>query len=182
MPLHPLCLQGKLLLADPSLRDGTFDRSVILLTHHTPEEGAHGIILNHPTGKVVGELLPSDEFSPLRHMAVHAGGPVSCDQLTFSSFWWSPKGGLRWALRISKDEAISHAKQPNRIVRAFIGYAGWSAGQLEAEIQRQAWHTIEARSGLLGNPHDELLWSRLLGSISPFHRILSDAPRDPSLN
>lgn len=178
----PTSLQGKLLLADPSLRDGTFDHSVILLTHHTAEEGAHGLILNHPTGKVVGDLLPAAEFGALRKVAVHNGGPVLPDQLTFSSFWWTPKRGLHWALRISKEEALEHSKRPGRIIRAFIGYSGWSAGQLEGELNRNAWHTIEARSGLLGNPHDDSLWSHLLASLSPFHRILTAAPRDPFLN
>jgi putative transcriptional regulator len=177
-----MSLQGKLLLSDPSLRDGIFDHSVILLTHHTEEEGAHGLIINQPTGKVVGDLLPNEEFTSLRHLAVHAGGPVSQEMLTFSSFWWSKKLGLRWAMRISKEEAANHAKKPGRIVRAFIGYSGWSAGQLENELRRDAWHTLDARSGLLGCAHDDSLWHALLGSISPLHRILAEAPRDPFLN
>ena len=178
----PKSLQGKLLLADPSLRDGIFDQSVILLTHHSAEEGAHGLILNQPTGKVVGDLLPAEEFTALRHLAVHAGGPVSPEMLTFSSFWWSQKLGLRWAMQISKEEAASHAKKPGRIVRAFIGYSGWSAGQLEGELERNAWCTLAPRSGLLGCAHDHSLWRALFGSISPMHRILTDAPRDPFLN
>ncbi len=177
-----MSLQGKLLLSDPSLRDGIFDHSVILLTNHSEEEGAHGLILNQPTGKVVGDLLPAEEFTSLRHLAVHAGGPVSQEMLTFSSFWWSKKLGLRWAMRISKEEAATHAKKPGRIVRAFIGYSGWTAGQLENELRRDAWHTIDARSGLLGCSHDDSLWHALLGSLSPLHRILAEAPRDPFLN
>ena len=59
---QPILLRGKLLIADPSLRDGTFNRSVILLTDHSAEEGAYGLILNQPTGKVVGDFLKGKEF------------------------------------------------------------------------------------------------------------------------
>ena len=106
----PVLLRGSLLIADPSLRDGTFDRSVILLTSHGVEEGAAGLILNHPTGKVVGDFLKGEEFTSLRHLAVHEGGPVMREQMTFSSFWWSRKLGLRWAMRISAKQAAEQLR------------------------------------------------------------------------
>lgn len=177
---HPL--QGKLLLADPSLRDGIFNRSVILLTDHSQDQGASGLILNHPTGRAVGEYLKSEEFAPLKHLAVHEGGPVSHDQLTFASFWWSKKLGLRWAMRISAEQAAEHAHKPGRIVRAFIGYSGWSAGQLEGELQQNSWFPIGPQPDLLGRDHDRSLWSELLRGLSPLHRILAEAPENPLLN
>lgn len=179
---NPLLLRGKLLLADPTLRDGIFNRSVILLTHHSPEEGAAGLILNHPTGQVLGDFLKGEEFSALRHLPVFKGGPVLCEQLTFSSFWWSRKLGLRCAMRISAKTAVAQAHKPGRIVRAFIGYSGWSAGQLENELKRQSWFTTDARPDLLGRQHDLGLWSALLREMSPLHRILAEAPEDPFLN
>ena len=178
----PIQLEGKLLLSDPSLRDGIFNKSVILLANHTATEGAFGLILNQPTGKVVGDFLKDEQFASLRHLAVHSGGPVSQDQLTFSSFWWSRKLGLRWSIRISADEAAAHAKRPGRIVRAFIGYSGWSAEQLENELRRQSWFPVQPQPDLLGSEHDTTLWSALLGRVSPFHRILALAPENPLLN
>jgi putative transcriptional regulator len=178
----PIQLQGKLLLADPSLRDGIFNRSVILLAEHVTEEGAFGLILNHPTGKTVGDFLTDEAFSPLRQLAVHHGGPVARDQLTFSTFWWSRKLGLRWKLRISATDAVAHAHKPGRIVRAFVGYSGWSAGQLENEMRRQSWIAARPQPDLLGLPHDVSLWAELLRMLSPLHRILAEAPDDPSLN
>ncbi len=178
----PIQLQGKLLLADPSLREGIFNRSVILLAEHKSNEGAFGLILNHPTGKTVGDLLAGEDFALLRQLAVHEGGPVAQDQLTFSSFWWSKKLGLRWKLRISAVDAVSHSKRPGRIVRAFIGYSGWSAGQLENELRRSSWITARPHPDLLGLEHDRRLWSELLREISPLHRILAESPEDPSLN
>lgn len=178
----PLLLQGRLLLSDPSLRDGIFDKSVILLTDHSPSQGACGIILNHPTGKEVGDFLKGEEFSSIRHLAVHEGGPVSRDQLTFASFWWSRKLGLRWAFRISAKEAAEHARRPGRIVRAFIGYSGWSPGQLENELQRVSWFPVAPQADLLGHEHDLSLWADLLRRLSPLHRILAEAPANPLMN
>ncbi len=181
-PNQPIQLQGQLLLADPSLRSGTFHRSVILLAEHNADQGAFGLILNHPTGKIVGDLLHGEDFTPLRQLAVHEGGPVASDQLTFSSFWWSKKLGLRWALRISAEEAVTHSHRPGRIVRAFIGYSGWSAGQLENELRHSSWIAARPQPDLLGHEHDLGLWSELLRHLSPLHRILAEAPDDPSLN
>lgn len=175
-------LQGSLLIADPSLRDGTFDRSVILLTSHALEDGAAGMILNHPTGKVVGDFLHGEEFVSLRHLAVHEGGPVMRDQMTFFSFWWSSKLGLRWSMRMSAQQAAKHAHKPGRIVRAFIGYSGWSPGQLENELKRQSWFHAQPQSQLLGLAHDKSLWTELLRGMSPLHRIIAESPPDPFLN
>ena len=175
-------LRGKLLIADPSLRDGTFNRAVIMLTDHTALQGAFGLILNHPTGKVVGDYLHDQEFAPLRGLAVHEGGPVAHDQLTFSSFWWSKKTGLRWALRSSAQQAIEHTHRPGRIVRAFLGYSGWRAGQLENELRHHSWIPAGPPPDLLGHDHDRSLWAALLRQMSPLHRILAEAPHDPFLN
>lgn len=181
-PDQPIRLQGLLLLADPGLKDGIFDRSVILMAEHGPETGAYGLILNQPTGRKVGDFLKAEEFSQLRNLAVYNGGPVASDQLTFSSLWWSEKKGLRWAARISAEDAISHSKRPGRIVRAYVGYSGWTPGQLENELRRNSWIALRPPNGMLGLDHDSSLWSGILRQLSPLHRILAEAPDNPSLN
>jgi putative transcriptional regulator len=179
---QPLHLDGSLLLATPSLRDGIFDRSVILLANHSPSEGAFGLILNQPTGQEVGHFLSQPEFAGLEKIPVHLGGPVAQEQLTFSAFWWNPSDGLHWQVRIPAEEAIRRSKQPGVMVRAYIGYSGWSAGQLEEELKRQSWITAKPDSALLGKVHDPELWSEILRTLSPYHRLLVDAPADPGLN
>ncbi len=179
---NPVHLQGQLLLADPSLRDGIFNRSVILLAEHSEENGAFGLILNQPTEHVVGDLLQGQQFSPLRQIPVHVGGPVSREQLTFSAFWWSPKKGLRWQIRISTEDAIARTHKSGTIVRAFVGYSGWSKGQLEGELRRNSWITAAPDRKFLGTTHDRALWSGILRGLSPYHRILAEAPEDPFLN
>jgi len=180
-PDSPIRLVGKLLLADPSLNDGIFNRAVVLLAEHSAQDGAFGLILNHPTDQVVGDFLEDEAFNALRQLAVHDGGPVMRDQLTFSAFWWS-KSRLRWAIRISAEDAIKHSQRPGTLVRAFIGYSGWSPGQLESELRRNSWITSKPDPELLGKSHDLTLWSSIMRGLSPFHRILAEAPADPSLN
>ncbi|MGB1129123.1 MAG: YqgE/AlgH family protein, partial [Haloferula sp.] len=175
-------LDGSLLLATPALRDGIFDRSVILLANHSLEEGAYGLILNQPTGQEVGHFLKQPEFSGLEKIPVHLGGPVAQEQLTFSAFWWNPSDGLHWQVRIPAEEAIRRSKQPGVIVRAYIGYSGWSAGQLEEELKRDSWITAKPDAGLLGKIHEPGLWAELLSTMSPYHRLLIDAPSNPELN
>ena len=181
-PDSPIQLQGYLLLADPSLRDGTFDHSVILLAEHSPAEGAFGLILNHPTGRVVGDFLTDKDFGLLSRIPVHEGGPVGREQLTFSAFWWNQKNGLRWSIRISAEDAIKHSHRPGTIVRAFLGHSGWSPGQIEGELRRNSWITTRPAPELLGSDHDRTLWYSILRHLSPFHRILAEAPANPSLN
>jgi putative transcriptional regulator len=175
-------LGGSLLLANPNLRDGIFDRSVILLADHSATDGAIGLILNQPTGREVGQFLRADEFEPLARIPVHVGGPVSPDQLTFSAFWWNPQDGLHWQLRLPAHDALVRSRQPGVLVRAFVGYSGWSGGQLEKELEDHAWITAKPNRDLLGLPHDPDLWSTILRSISPFHRLLAMAPAEPGLN
>lgn len=178
----PIRLQGQLLLADPSLREGTFHHSVILIADHSPAEGAYGLILNQPSGHQVGDFLNDERFSALARIAVHVGGPVARQHLTFAAFWWTPEKGLRFASRLSADDAVRHAKNSGTLVRAFVGYSGWAEGQLESELRRRSWITTKPSAQFLALSHDEDLWSETLRALSPFHRILADAPDHPETN
>lgn len=170
------------MLADPSLRDGIFDHSVILVAEHSAEDGAFGLILNQPTGKLVGDYLDQPGFEPLARISVFTGGPVALEHLTFSALWWSRKQGLRWAVRISLEDAIKHSRRSGTIVRAFVGHSGWSPGQIESEVRRNTWIAAHPAQDLLGTVHDRQLWRTLLRGISPLHRILAEAPPNPVLN
>lgn len=178
----PIRLQGQLLISDPSLRDGLFHRSVILLAEHRSEEGAYGLILNHPSGHLVGEFLQDEEFSSLSRISVHVGGPVAREHLTFAALWWTEEKGLRFATRISAPDAVKHAQNPGTLVRAFVGYSGWSEGQLEGELRQPSWITAKPTPELLALSHDDSLWGETLRGISPYHKIIAESPSDPFLN
>jgi len=178
----PIRLKGQLLIADPSLRDGVFNRSVVLIAEHTTREGAFGLVLNQPSGRSVGDFLRDEEFAPLARIAVHVGGPVAREHLTFAAFWWNDDRGLRFATRITAPDAINHSQNSGTLVRAFVGYSGWSGGQLEGELRHHSWIPVKPSSRLLAQTHDESLWGETLRSISPYHRILAESSNDPFLN
>ncbi|MEM7385958.1 MAG: YqgE/AlgH family protein [Verrucomicrobiota bacterium] len=176
-----LSLTGKLLLADPSLRDPNFKKAVLLLCHHTSEEGAQGYILNRPLGKTVSELTDMEDFSELGTVPVFLGGPVGTDQLTFASMAWQPdRDELDFEKHLSAREACARIKE-GFVVKAFVGHSGWSAGQLEGEIMERSWISHVPDERVLTAQEVEM-WNGTLSSMSPWHYLLSKTPDDPSLN
>ncbi len=171
----PEDLGGKLLLADPSLREGLFHRSVIFLAEHSAEDGAFGIVLNRPSGKKVGELLKGGEFRGLEDVPVHLGGPVSEENLMFGAMRKNGES-LDFRSRISAQEASKMVGEEGVKVVAYAGYAGWSKDQLEEEIENQAWFVTAASGELMRKRHDIALWKSVMSELSPLHRILAEAP------
>ncbi len=178
----PFSLRGQLLLAAPALSDGTFDHSVIILADHSATEGAFGMIINHPSQATVEDLVPNLANTSLAQVPVYRGGPLSTDELTFSSFAWSEKNGLAYLPRISAQAARAMVGKPDHIVHATVGHSAWSPGQLESELKANAWITARPSITLLSEPHDLTLWKTLLKTISPYHDLLSQAPKNPLLN
>ncbi len=177
-----LPIKGSLFLADPSLRDPNFSRCVLLLTEYSRAKGAHGYILNRPMDKKVGDVLASVEFAALREVPIYIGGPVGQEHLTFAAFGWPPdQDVLSFNTHLSTQEAIAR-HEAGDVVRAFLGYAGWSEGQLEDELREQAWITRSPAAEVLKPGRREDLWTSLLSSLGPWGRILADTPEDPSLN
>ncbi len=175
--LPPKDLEGKILLASPALRDGNFYKSVILLAEYSKQEGAFGLILNHPTGKKVGDFLTQEEFSDLAKISVFEGGPVGRDHLTFAAIW-REGDQLEFNTRMSAETAIQFSKKKNTIVHAFVGYTGWTKNQLEEELETESWYPVSASVTLLKKTHDLDLWSDSLRSISAYHHILSLTPQN----
>jgi putative transcriptional regulator len=175
-------LHGSVLLADPSLHDGHFDRSVLVITSHRKDDGAHGYIMNRPLGSKVGDLLSAKEFAPLAALPVYLGGPVSQEHLTFVAFAWDRMTKeLSATTHLTVKDALHRQTQGEKI-RAFVGYSGWSAGQLESEIERSAWLIAPPVESALRTLRPNQLWRDILRSMGPYYRLLSGTPDDPSLN
>ncbi len=178
----PIRLEGQLLIADPTLGEGPFHHSVILLTEHNAEEGACGLILNHPSDHNVGDFLEQEEFKALSGIPVYLGGPVSNENLSFAALWWSESEGLCFETSIAAPDAIKRAETPGVVVRAFLGYSGWSRGQLEDEIRHRSWIPAKPTADLLIRTHDQSLWSETLRNLSIYHTIMAECPEDPGKN
>lgn len=180
-------LKGSLILADPSLREPTFFRSVLLLTEHSRKSGAFGYILNRPLGKRVGDLLgpgilSEEQRTLLAEVPVFIGGPVSTEHLTFSALGWSESDGrLQYSTHLSAAEAILHQMEGFQI-RAFVGYSGWSEGQLEDELEHKAWITHRPDPTVIEVAKVDQLWRDLLRELSPWHKLVADEPDNLSMN
>ncbi|MDP8568732.1 YqgE/AlgH family protein [Methylophilus aquaticus] len=141
-------LTGQILIAMPAMQDPYFRKSVVLICNHD-EDGAMGIILNHPLDLNAGDLFEQLQLScDIPHQEqrpVYFGGPVQVERgfvlhspATEFNTTLDLSEGL--ALTSSKDilEAASQDTAPHEMFIA-LGYAGWTAGQLENEIQENAW-------------------------------------------
>lgn len=178
-----ISLGGRLLLADPSLKDGIFRKSVIILSEHSLDQGAAGAIINHPSDKTVGDLVPNLTDTPLSKLRIHHGGPLATDQLTFSSLAWNQNSsGLVYLPRISAQAAATYIGINGNLIQASIGHSAWAPGQLEYELRQKTWITQKPTETLISSPLDQILWKTLLETISPYHSLLAEAPDDPTLN
>jgi putative transcriptional regulator len=178
-----LSLAGSILVAHPGLLDPNFRRSVIFLSANDPEEGSFGVVLTRPAGRKVSDLLTTQEIGALGHIPVLIGGPVSTDQLIFATFEWHPDTQrMDSKHHVAIEEAEAALKAPNTVVRAFVGYAGWSKGQLETELAQHAWLVAKPDRHILGVARSATLWRDTLSPFGPQFRLAAEAPDDPSRN
>jgi putative transcriptional regulator len=178
-----LSLAGSILVAHPGLLDPNFRRSVIFVSANDPEEGSFGVVLTRPAGRKVAELLPDKPLGALGHIPVLIGGPVSTDQLIFAAFEWHAEAQrMDSKHHIMIEDAQAALEAPNTVVRAFIGYAGWNKGQLEAELAQHAWLVDKPDRHLLGLARTATLWRDTLSLHGPQFRLAAEAPEDPSRN
>ncbi len=181
--------KGRLLLATPPLEDPDFDRSVVyVLEHH--EDGAIGLVLNRPSDEALE--APLDRWIDLQTApsSVFAGGPVDTNAMIGMATTKvvsdepvehiTPISGLIASTDLSADPAIVAAHVDS--VRVFRGYAGWGAGQLDAEIDQGAWLVLDAEVGDVFSDRPEDLWHTVLKRQPGRLSWLALAPDDLSLN
>lgn len=186
MPDTPKYLKGQLLLDSGQLRGSFFQRTVVLICQHDAE-GAFGLVLNRNTGSNVGEMVVADLPDTLKDCPLYLGGPVQPTALSFlhtDSF--IPDANVMPNLNIghSLDDLIEigDSFSPTRKVKLFAGYAGWSPGQLEDEMQRDAWLTFPASVDLVFGTNPTDLWQTILSQMGWKYKLLSQMPEDLSLN
>ncbi len=176
-------LTGQLLVAHPNLRDPNFRKTVLFLSAHNSEQGAHGLVLNRPTNKSLTDFLPEHELDALGEIPVYLGGPVGAHELTIVSFDWADGGAkITFHSQLSLDQVEMLAQSGSKLIRAFVGYSGWAAGQLEAELQQSAWIVHPASESILGETSSGESWLALMRDLGPAYHLLAIAPDDPSLN
>jgi putative transcriptional regulator len=163
--------------------DPNFRRTILYIASHDPDDGAFGLILNRLADKRVADLVDEPGLGALANIPVFYGGPVGNDRLTFASFQWRTESQtLECHVNLDLDEARRLALEPGIVLRGFVGYAGWSAGQLENELEQKAWVVQTPDRDLLDSDSCKGLWFSIMQDYGPWFRLLATAPDDPSLN
>ncbi|WP_026377445.1 YqgE/AlgH family protein [Aestuariibacter salexigens] len=167
--------ENQFLIAMPSLDDPYFSRSLTYICEHN-EDGAMGIVINQPVGMTLKELLEQTEQDAIvlpekAETPVLAGGPVSRDRgfiLHTTQSGWSSSLQLTSDIMVttSKDilSALGNNNAPDKAIVA-LGYAGWSGGQLEHEIQHNSWLTVEADLDILFNTPVTEKWEKAVKKL-----------------
>lgn len=178
--------KGTLLIANPFLKDPNFTRTVIFLCDHKPE-GSFGFVINKTFPTNLNQLiadLTSDEI------ITYYGGPVQRDSIQFlhqypdlipggeevfeNTFW----GGNFESLIIN---IKNHNVDLNKI-KFFIGYSGWSEGQLDNELKENTWLTVQATEKLLFEVEPADIWKASLKELGGDYEMMINFPLDPQLN
>lgn len=188
-------LTGRLLIASPREGVGSeddtdvdvFDRSVVLVLHHD-DDGAHGLVLNRPLAADVDSVLPGWQEHVNAPPLIFQGGPVSLDTAlglvrmpgTTESVGIKRLFGAVGLVDLDAPPLVVVPEVAG--IRIFAGYAGWSGGQLEGEIDTGSWFVVdaEAEDAFTLQPGD--LWARVLRRQRGTLRFLASYPPDPSLN
>lgn len=178
-------LAGQLLLASPALQDPHFVRTVLLLGVHSGE-GAMGVVLNRPSETTVAESVPQLSGTVGGFEPVFVGGPVQPSTVVFLAEFEDPApAGLLVLGRIgfpAPEVGVEELSEATLRGRVFAGYAGWGAGQLDAEIEHGDWISHAALPEDVFTDAPEGLWGSVLTRKGGSYALLARMPLDPSVN
>jgi len=180
--------KSKLIMAEPFMLDPHFKRAVVLLCEHNVDGGTIGFVLNKPLGMKLNDLLAS---FPDFDAEVFYGGPVSTDTIHYvhsvgdllngsveisRGVYW---GGVFEEL---KQLASAGVIKPSQI-RFFIGYTGWTTGQLCEEIRNSSWMlgNVDANYVFKGAT-DDTLWEKVLNDEGDTFGVIAQIPEPIAWN
>ena len=178
---------GTLLISAPMMQDPNFRRTVVLLCEHQPGEGTFGLTLNRELDVQLGDVLDDVvAYDP----PLYLGGPVQRETLHYlhtrpddipggvslpDDVTWG--GNFEVVQQIAKDGYAS----PDDL-RFFLGYAGWGPGQLEAELDEEAWILARSTADLIFEVEPDQLWRTILRRMGGEYAVLANFPDDPRMN
>ncbi len=177
---------GILLIADPFLKDPNFKRSVVFLCEHQ-DEGSFGFVLNRPFEYLLNDLVTGVEDLEI---PVFMGGPVQKDTVHFlhqypdripgglkvgDDVYWG--GDFQTAVSLIRSGEVDTNK-----IRFFIGYSGWSQGQLNDELKEKSWLTVAATKKLIFHQDVDAIWKDALRHLGGEYEMMANFPIDPRLN
>lgn len=181
---------GRLLVAAPAMADPNFARTVVFLLDHD-EEGTLGLVVNRPSQVPVGAVLPPWDGRTTGTDVLFTGGPVADDSalaigLLDGPFDGPEPEGFRRVsgpfglvdLDLDPEDCLARIDA----IRIYAGYAGWSAGQLEDELDEGAWYVVDGGPDDVFDPEPEGLWMKVLRRQHGELAFVATPSSDPSLN
>jgi putative transcriptional regulator len=179
---------GKLLVAEPFMMDKTFKKAVLLLCEHDQQLGSIAFILNKPLSGIKMENLMGD--FPEFEGTIFYGGPVADDTLHYVH----TKGdiledsvdigdGIYWGGNFDKLKFLIENKLITpKDIRFYLGYSGWSPGQLDDEMKYKSWIITNSDFNYVFSSNHKKLWTKVLNNLGNSFSIIGDLSDSVSLN
>ncbi|HLA53097.1 MAG TPA: YqgE/AlgH family protein [Flavitalea sp.] len=177
---------GVLLIAEPFLKDPNFSRTVIFVCDHNTE-GSFGFVLNREFEHTLDELMHNAEGLKI---PVFYGGPVQMDTIHFLHHYpdkipggYEVSNGIFWGGDFELAvEQIKSGEIDAGGIRFYIGYSGWSGGQLDGELIQKSWLTLEATRRLVFLQDTAEIWKESVRELGGDYSMMINFPTDPRLN
>ena len=178
--------KGRILISEPYLPDPNFERTIILLCENN-EDGSFGFVLNKPSLANVSDVM--DDIKNYDTPAM-VGGPVQQDTLHYIHRFASLDdaveitSGIFWGGNFEKLLFLLETKQlAHKDIKFFLGYSGWTAGQLEEELEQDSWIVSDQVSEeLIFDTAPDAMWKKTLTIMGGRFSVYSNYPKDPRLN
>jgi putative transcriptional regulator len=178
--------KGRILVSEPYLPDPNFERTIILLCEHN-DDGSFGFIMNKPSVAKLGEVMQD-----LKEIdaPVFIGGPVQQDTLHYIHRLANLEEsievmeGIYWGGNFDQLISLIDTKQVAASdIKFFLGYSGWSVGQIEEELKEDSWIVSDkVNEELLFDIKAEAMWQYALKRMGGRFSVYSNYPQDPRLN
>ncbi|MBK1897807.1 YqgE/AlgH family protein [Chryseobacterium paridis] len=177
--------KGKILISTPDISGDIFSRSVVLIVEHN-ESGAFGLILNKKNNQMSGKFKNFFDFK----IEVYDGGPVENEKIFFivkgkkvTEIYTDISEGFYLTEDI--ENIISSVLSGELLidnVKIFSGYSGWTANQLDDEVQRKMWTVVDIYNLDYTLPNDQTLWKSIMQNLGGEYLLWANSPEDISLN
>jgi len=173
--------KGTMLIAEPFMMDPNFKRAVILLTDHHRKEGTVGFVINKKTDLKINDLI---ENFPEIESNVFFGGPVAQETLHYIHTVGDILDesveiakGVYWGGNYEKLKFLIESKLVlPKDIRFYVGYSGWTEGQLDAEIKHGSWLTSEFFPNYIFGVKNRVLWSKILNNKGDRYSVIAQMP------
>jgi putative transcriptional regulator len=195
-PLPPF-LAGYFLISGIQLLDPNFFRTVVLMVQHG-DDGAFGLVVNRPSERNLGAVLPDIGGGDALDIPVYIGGPVQQDYLFVlhsglpdtvqSGMAVKPVPGVIFEpatkdlVRFLAEEWAALPGEDRPKIRLYAGYSGWAPGQLERELREHSWFTHLAQENIVFHPDPETAWKAALSEKGGYFKFVAETGNMPSIN